>query len=191
MKKNKIRRMVCALAAAVLTAAVLTGCGAPKDCEGEGKITTIEKGVLKVGINLNDGSMGYVDESTAKPAGFAPDTAAKVAEKLGLSLEIIDTTEENLLNSLDADLYDCVISTVGITEWNKEHYPATKAYADVSSVQDKLGEKAEYTKLAVFGKKGSCLIPAIQNQALSPLIKDGTLSEISKKYLEKDIIIKK
>ena len=42
--------MVCALAAAVLTAAVLTGCGAPKDCEGEGKITTIEKGVLKVGI---------------------------------------------------------------------------------------------------------------------------------------------
>ena len=107
--------MVCALAAAVLTAAVLTGCGAPKDCEGEGKITTIEKGVLKVGINLNDGSMGYVDESTAKPAGFAPDTAAKVAEKLGLSLEIIDTTEENLLNSLDADLYDCVISTVGIT----------------------------------------------------------------------------
>ena len=179
MKKNKIRRMVCALAAAVLTAAVLTGCGAPKDCEGEGK------------INLNDGSMGYVDESTAKPAGFAPDTAAKVAEKLGLSLEIIDTTEENLLNSLDADLYDCVISTVGITEWNKEHYSATKAYADVSSVQDKLGEKAEYTKLAVFGKKGSCLIPAIQNQALSPLIKDGTLSEISKKYLEKDIIIKK
>ena len=146
--------MVCPLAAAVLTAAVLTGCGAPKDCEGEGKITTIEKGVLKVGINLNDGSMGYVDESTAKPAGFAPDTAA-------------------------------------ITEWNKEHYSATKAYADVSSVQDKLGEKAEYTKLAVFGKKGSCLIPAIQNQALSPLIKDGTLSEISKKYLEKDIIIKK
>ena len=136
-------------------------------------------------------SMGYVDESTAKPAGFAPDTAAKVAEKLGLSLEIIDTTEENLLNSLDADLYDCVISTVGITEWNKEHYSATKAYADVSSVQDKLGEKAEYTKLAVFGKKGSCLIPAIQNQALSPVIQDGTLSEISKKYLEKDIIIKK
>ena len=167
--------MVCALAAAVLTAAALTGCGTPKDCEGEGKITTIEKGVLKVGINLKDGSMGYVDENTAKPAGFAPDTAAKVAEKLGLSLEIIDTTEENLLNSLDADLYDCGISTVGITEWNKEHYSATKAYADVSSVQD----------------KRSCLIPAIQNQALSPLIKDGTLSEISKKYLEKDIIIKK
>ena len=92
-----------------------------------------------------------------KPAGFAPDTAAKVAEKLGLSLEIIDTTEENLLNSLDADLYDCVISTVGITEWNKEHYSATKAYADVSSVQDNW-RKAEYTKLAVFWPKREAVL---------------------------------
>ena len=73
MKKNKIRRIVCALAAAVLTAAALAGCGTPKDCEGDGEITTIEKGVLKVGINLKDGSMGYVDEKTAKPAGFAPE----------------------------------------------------------------------------------------------------------------------
>ena len=122
MKKNKFRRILCVLAAAILTAAALTGCGTPKDCEGEGKITTIEKGVLKVGIHLDDGSMGYVEESTAKPAGFAPETAAKIAEKLGLTLEIIDTTEENLLNSLDADLYDCVI-TVGTTDWNQEHIP--------------------------------------------------------------------
>ena len=190
MKKNKIRRIVCALAAAVLTAAALAGCGTPKDCEGDGEITTIEKGVLKVGINLKDGSMGYVDEKTAKPAGFAPDTAAKIAEKLGLSLEIIDTTEENLLNSLDADLYDCVISTVGITDWNQKYYSATKAYADVSKVRDKLGEEVEYTELAVFGKKGSCLIPAIENQDLKPLIKDGTLTEISKTYFEKDIVLK-
>lgn len=88
MKKNKFRRIICVLAAAILTAAALTGCGTKKDCEGEGKITTIEKGVLKVGIHLDDGSMGYVEESTAKPAGFAPETAAKIAEKLGLTLEI-------------------------------------------------------------------------------------------------------
>ena len=43
LKKNKIRRIVCALAAAVLTAAALAGCGTPKDCEGDGEITTIEK----------------------------------------------------------------------------------------------------------------------------------------------------
>lgn len=189
LKKNKFRRIICVLAAAILTAAALTGCGTPKDCEGEGKITTIEKGVLKVGIHLDDGSMGYVEESTAKPAGFAPETAAKIAEKLGLTLEIIDTTEENLLNSLDADLYDCVI-TVGTTDWNQEHYSATKPYADVSGIQDKLGKKAAYPKLAIFGKKGTCLIPAIQNQALTPLIKDGTLTEISKKHFEKDIILK-
>ena len=48
----------------------------------------------------------------------------------------------------------------------------------------------EYTELAVFGKKGSCLIPAIENQALKPLIKDGTLTEISKTYFEKDIVLK-
>lgn len=171
----------------IMTAVLATGCGKKTDCEGEGKIETLEDGILKVGMNLKNQPMSYVDEETAKPMGFEAELAALVAEKLGLKLEIVDTTEKNLLNSLDADLYDCAISAIGISDWNKKEYSATEPYADISSVKDKIQSNTDYTEIAVFGKKGSCLIPAIENQALNPLKKDGILSEISKKYLETDI----
>ena len=54
--------------------------------------------------------------------GFEVEVAQKLADKLNLELEIVDTSEKNLLKSLDADLYDCVISAVGISDWNDTHY---------------------------------------------------------------------
>ena len=66
----------------------------------DGSISTIEKGVLKVGMNLNDSPMSYLNTDTARPDGFEAKVAEQVAEKLGLKLEIIDTTQKNLLKSL-------------------------------------------------------------------------------------------
>lgn len=187
--KKKIKAMVFLLAC-VMTAALLAGCGRTKDYEGKGEVKTLEDGVLKVGMNMKNQPMSYVDEETAKPVGFEAELAAAIAEKLGLKLEIVDTTEKNLLNSLDADLYDCAISSIGISDWNTKEYSATDPYADMKSVKDKIQSNTDYTQIAVFGKKGSPLIPAIQNQALTPLKIAGTITELSKKYLETDITMK-
>ncbi|MGN0400541.1 MAG: transporter substrate-binding domain-containing protein [Blautia sp.] len=185
-KRKKIKCFAIALLAAGV---LLTGCGTNGAMATEGKMETIEKGVLKAGMNLDNPPMGYVDEESARPAGFQAEVAEKIAEKLGLKLEIIETTEGNLLKSLDADLYDCVISMVGIDEWNSEKYAATEVYCDVSGLQDVLEEIPDSTEIAVFGKKGSKLIPVIETQALEPLKKEGTLSEISQRLLGKDIIV--
>ena len=77
-----------------------------------------------------------------------------------------------------------------MTEENCEKYKATSAYADVSAIEEKLTEKPENTKIAIFGKKNNGLIQAIESQALEPLKEDGTLSEISNQYLSTDIIVK-
>lgn len=183
------RKTMALLFCMVLAVTLLSACGT-ENTSSDGSISTIEKGVLKVGMNLNDSPMSYLNTGTARPDGFEAKVAEQVAEKLGLKLEIVDTTQKNLLKSLDAEIYDCVISSVGMTEENCEKYQATNAYADVSVIKDKLTEKPEVSKIAIFGKKNSALIQAIETQALEPLKEDGTLSEISKSCLGEDIIVK-
>ena len=187
--KNIRRKLGAVVLSTVLMIISLSGCSAG-NTSSDGSISTIEKGVLKVGMNLNDSPMSYLNTDTARPDGFEAKVAEQVAEKLGLKLEIIDTTQKNLLKSLDADIYDCVISSVGMTEENCEKYEATNAYADVSEIEEKLTEQPEDTKIAIFGKKNNGLIQAIESQALEPLKEDGTLSEISNQYLGTDVIAK-
>lgn len=155
---------------------------------GNSEARPIENGTLKVGMNLQIDKMCYVSSETSQPEGFEVEIAQKIAEKLELKLEIIDTSEDNLLKSLDGDLYDCAISAIGLADWNKSHYSYTEAYADITEAKDVIGENAENTKIAVFTKKNNPMADEI-NKKLIELRKDGSLSEISKKYFEKDIII--
>ena len=54
----------------------------------------IEQGILKVGMNLQIPGMCYLSEETSKPEGFEVELAGKLADKLKLELEIVDTSEE-------------------------------------------------------------------------------------------------
>ena len=177
-KKGTVIGLLC-----VLFVQMLAGCQLPGS-EAE----PVEKGMLKVGRHLEIPSMCYLSEDTNKLEGFDVELAGKLAEKMGLELEIVDTSEENLLKSLDADLYDCVISSVGLSDWNEAHYSHTSPYADISSVKEKTGQDTEYTELAVFTKKGNPMTKKLEEN-LQKLKKDGTLKELSQKYFEKDITV--
>lgn len=173
---------------AVLAAVILmTGLAACDDMKlREAKPVT--QGVLRVGMNLDIPSMCYLSEETSNPEGFEVEVAQKLADKLNLELEIVDTSEKNLLKSLDADLYDCVISAVGISDWNDTHYEHTTPYADISSVSDRTGITSKYTKIAVFTKKYNLMKDELEAK-LQMMRNDGSLKELSDKYFEKDIII--
>lgn len=162
----------------------LAGCRFPG-----GKAEPLENGKLKVGMYLQLPSLCYLSEETSKPERFEAELAGKLAEKMGLELEIVDTSEENLLKSLDADLYDCVISGVGLSQWNETHYSHTMPYADISSVQEKTGRDTKYTELSIFTKKGNPMAGELEKN-LQELWKDGTLKALSQKYFEKDITLK-
>lgn len=173
---------------AVLVVVILmTGLAACDDMKlREAKPVT--QGVLRVGMNLDIPSMCYLSEETSNPEGFEVEVAQKLADKLNLELEIVDTSEKNLLKSLDADLYDCVISAVGISDWNDTHYEHTTPYADISSVSDRTGITSKYTKIAVFTKKYNLMKDELEAK-LQMMRNDGSLKELSEKYFEKDIII--
>lgn len=150
----------------------------------------IEQGILKVGMNLQIPGMCYLSEETSKPEGFEVEMAGKLADKLKLELEIVDTSEENLLKSLDGELYDCVISAVGLADWNEAHYDHTTPYIDIASVKEETGITGEYTKIAVFTKKYNLMKDELEAK-LQMLRNDGSLKELSEKYFGKDITISK
>lgn len=178
-----IKKSMAVLAAVIL----MTGLAACDDMKlREAKPVT--QGVLRVGMNLDIPSMCYLSEATSNPEGFEVEIAQKLADKLNLELEIVDTSEKNLLKSLDADLYDCVISAVGISDWNDIHYEHTTPYADISSVSDRTGITSKYTKIAVFTKKYNLMKDELEAK-LQMMRNDGSLKELSDKYFEKDIII--
>lgn len=148
----------------------------------------IEQGILKVGMNLQIPGMCYLSEETSKPEGFEVELAQMLADKMKLELEIVDTSEENLLKSLDGDLYDCVISAVGLADWNETHYDHTTAYADIASVKEQTGITGTDTKIAVFTKKYNLMKDELETK-LQMLRNDGSLKELSEKYFGKDITI--
>ena len=180
----KIIKKSMAVLAAVILMIGLAACDDMKLREAK----PVTQGVLRVGMNLDIPSMCYLSEETSNPEGFEVEIAQKLADKLNLELEIVDTSEKNLLKSLDADLYDCVISAVGISDWNDTHYEHTTPYADISSVSDRTGITSKYTKIAVFTKKYNLMKDELEAK-LQMMRNDGSLKELSEKYFEKDIII--
>ncbi len=180
----KIIKKSMAVLAAVILMTGLASCDDMKLREAK----PVTQGVLRVGMNLDIPSMCYLSEETSNPEGFEVEVAQKLADKLNLELEIVDTSEKNLLKSLDADLYDCVISAVGISDWNDTHYEHTTPYADISSVSDRTGITSKYTKIAVFTKKYNLMKDELEAK-LQMMRNDGSLKELSEKYFEKDIII--
>lgn len=180
----KIIKKSMAVLAAVILMIGLAACDDMKLREAK----PVTQGVLRVGMNLDIPSMCYLSEETSNPEGFEVEVAQKLADKLNLELEIVDTSEKNLLKSLDADLYDCVISAVGISDWNDTHYEHTTPYADISSVSDRTGITSKYTKIAVFTKKYNLMKDELEAK-LQMMRNDGSLKELSDKYFEKDIII--
>ncbi|MDR0936301.1 MAG: ABC transporter substrate-binding protein [Oscillospiraceae bacterium] len=91
-------------------------------------LTTVTPGVLKVGMEVGYPPMEYLAEDGVTITGFDYEVAGKIAEKLGLALEIVDTEWGAILTSLDSNRYDVVISSLSITESRQANYNITKAY---------------------------------------------------------------
>ena len=117
---------------------------------------TLENDVLRVGMHLDIDKMCYLSKEDNQPEGFEVELAGILADKMGMELEIVDTTEENLLKSLDGEVYDCVLSSVGLSQWNTIHYGHTRPYLDLSSVEEESGTEGD-TQIAAFTRKGNSL----------------------------------
>ena len=179
MKTKRKGRSACLLLLICIGILAMTGCSMEMGRE------TLETDVLRVGMHLDIDKMCYLSQEDNQPEGFEVELAGLLADKMGMELEIVDTTEENLLKSLDGEVYDCVLSSVGLSQWNTIHYGHTQPYLDLSSVEKGAGDE-EDTRIAAFTKKGNSLADTLEEN-LEELKEDGTLSQLSSKYFGEDL----
>jgi len=112
MKKG----LICISAMLVIAFAV-TACGS----------AGADKNVLKVGIDDTYPPMEYKDDAGAN-AGFDIEVANALGEKLGKKVEFVTTAWTAIFSALDADKYDCIISSLSITEDRKKTLSYTRPY---------------------------------------------------------------
>lgn len=89
---------------------------------------TVEKGKLKVGMEIGYPPMEYYDADGKTPIGFDIELGKVVAEKLGLEVEFVDTAWDGIFAGLETNKYDCVMSAATITPERLESMEFSKPY---------------------------------------------------------------
>jgi polar amino acid transport system substrate-binding protein len=115
---------------------VITGClsivGCKKKDAGGGSqssgAATLEKGVLTVGMEIGYPPMEYYGSDGTTPIGFDVSMANAIAAKLGLKVKFVDTAWDGIFAGVDTGKYDCIISSVTITDARLAAHNFTRPY---------------------------------------------------------------
>jgi len=89
---------------------------------------TLEKGVLKVGMEVGYPPFEYFDADGKTPVGFDVSLGKEVSKRLGLEVQFVDTAWDGIFAGLDTDKYDCIMSAVTITDERKQKYDFSRPY---------------------------------------------------------------
>lgn len=108
----------------ILLVAVLTGCS-KKTKKGD---FTIEKGKLSIAMEAGYPPFEYYADDGVTPIGFDTLLGKEIAKRLGLEAVFIDTAWDGILEGLDNDRYDTIISAMTITEDRVQNYDFSEPY---------------------------------------------------------------
>lgn len=111
----KKRLLVAALAAVLVVAMLLGGCGAAK-----------AKDTIVIALDAAYPPMEYMDNDQI--VGFDADLAKAIGEKLGKKIELKNIAWEGIFIGLETDRYDVIMSSVSITPDRQKNYEFTKPY---------------------------------------------------------------
>jgi polar amino acid transport system substrate-binding protein len=89
---------------------------------------TIKPGVLQVGMEIGYPPMEYLAADGKTPVGFDVDMAKAIGQKLGLQVEFVDTAWDGIFSAVDTSKFDCIISSVTITEARQRAHNFSKPY---------------------------------------------------------------
>jgi polar amino acid transport system substrate-binding protein len=117
-------KKVCAIVSAAVLALSLSACSKKAASDG----LTLEKGVLKIGMEIGYPPMEYYDTDGKTPIGFDVELGKAVAAKLGLEAQFVDTAWDGIFAGVDTDKYDCIMSSVTITEDRQKTLNFSKPY---------------------------------------------------------------
>lgn len=133
MKNSK--KLIAVLAAIAIIAAVFAACtAANNNNEGEGTqpaesaaISTVTEGKLTMATNAAFPPYEYIEGD--KIIGIDAEVAEKIAEKLGLELEIVDTEFDSIIPGVQSGKYDIGMAGMTVTDERLESVNFSDSYA--------------------------------------------------------------
>lgn len=130
----KLRKLITGLLIGALMAASLTACGSKDSTQttqsaGNGTVLTLDQikknGKLVVATEAAYEPFEYLDTDGETIIGYNADLFAKICEDLGVELEYMDVPFQGILAGLEAEKYDVVGATLGITKERTSKYDMT------------------------------------------------------------------
>lgn len=169
MKAKTVRRMTGVLLTAVMALSMLAGCGSSSGAAESG--ATEDKKVLKVGMECAYAPFNWTQETEevangekAVPIygtdfyayGYDVMVAQKLADEMGMELEIHKVEWDSIGLSLDSGVYDCIIAGMGKTAEREQSYAFTEPYyyRDNCITVKKGSEYENITGLSQLADKG-------------------------------------
>lgn len=105
-----------------------TGLAEYKPAEG-GLVEEIkQRGVIRNGVECQNPPGEYYDPTTNECMGYSIELAQKLADKLGVKLEIVDTAWSGVIPSLYTKNFDLIWSSMTITEERKKAVEFSNPY---------------------------------------------------------------
>jgi polar amino acid transport system substrate-binding protein len=89
---------------------------------------TMTKGVLTVGMEIGYPPMEYYDADGKTPIGFDVSLAKELARRMGLQAKFVDTAWDGIFAGVDTEKYDCIISSVTVTDARVAAHNFTRPY---------------------------------------------------------------
>lgn len=118
----------------ILTAFILSACGSTGSTTGNSTTSsTAGSSVLRVGIDDTYPPMEYKDEA-GNNAGFDIEMAREIAKRMGKEVEFVPTAWSAIFTGLSSNKYDCIISSLSITDERKKTIAYTRPYIANSQV---------------------------------------------------------
>ena len=117
------------LLAVFLVAAVIlgaAGCGSSDDTNDE---PIKAAGVLRVGTEGVYSPFSYHDPATGELVGYDVDVARAVGDKLGVTVEFVETPWDSMFAALEADRFDIVANEVTINPERQAKYDLSQPYS--------------------------------------------------------------
>lgn len=153
----------------------LAACSGSSNANQDALERVKEAGVIKIGTEGTYSPYSYHDDQ-GKLVGYDVEVAEKVAEKLGVKAEFVESKWDSLLASLDAGKVDTIGNQVSITDERKEKYDFSKPYTyiygalivskdnnDIKDFADIKGKKSANTTTSNWGQtaqeSGATLVP--------------------------------
>ena len=186
------KRISLLLAISLLLSSLLcfASCSKPSGDEDLDKIK--EAGVLKVGMECNYPPFNWTQPNSSETAvplagggyadGYDVQIAKKLAEHLGVTLEVVKLEWEGLVPALESGKIDCIIAGMSPTEDRKLKIDFTSAYyeSDFVAVVRKDSKYASATKLSDFsGAKISAQLDSTMYNVIPQI--EGVIRETAMK----------